>query len=136
MTIRPHARDVFYFDGGCRPNPGPIEVAVVSRGQSHFRDDLGSGDNNTAEWLALIFALDLALAAGASDVLFIGDSALVVEQASDRWPCRSLHLQPLANAFREAAAAIPRARLRRVPRSKNLAGIALERRRAALPQRP
>lgn len=42
-----------FFDGGCQPNPGKIEVAVVTRGQSHFFDDLGRGTSSDAEWLAL-----------------------------------------------------------------------------------
>lgn len=121
-------RDTFFFDGGCRPNPGPMEAAVVSRGQSYYRDDLGSGDNNQAEWIALLYAVELAVAGGASDALFIGDSTLVIEQARGSWRCRSPHLQPYVAAFRDAAASIPRVRLRQVPRSKNLAGIALARR--------
>ena len=121
-------RSIFYFDGGCRPNPGPIEVAVVNRGRSYFRDDVGSGDNNEAEWLALLYAVEIATAQGASDALFIGDSVLVVEQASGRWPCRSSHLQTYASAYKIAAARIARVRLRQVPRTRNLAGIALARR--------
>ena len=31
MTVR---RTKIFFDGGCRPNPGPIEVAVVAGGAS------------------------------------------------------------------------------------------------------
>jgi ribonuclease HI len=121
-------RETFFFDGGCRPNPGPIEAAVVNRGRSYFRDDLGSGDNNEAEWRALLFAVELAVAAGATNVLFVGDSVLVVEQARGRWPCRSPHLQTYVAAFRDAIAVIPLVRLRQVPRAKNLAGIALARR--------
>lgn len=121
-------RETFFFDGGCRPNPGPMEVAVVSCGQTYFRDDQGSGDNNQAEWMALLYAVELAVAGGASDALFIGDSALVINQARGLWPCRSLHLKPYLAAFKDAAAAISRVRLRQVPRSKNLAGIALARR--------
>lgn len=105
-----------------------MEIAVVSRGEAHFRDDLGSGDNNQAEWLALLFAAELAAARRATDVLFVGDSFLVVQQASGAWPCRSDQLRPYLKAFDEAAAAFPRFRLRHVPRSKNLAGIALARR--------
>ena len=119
----------FFFDGGCRPNPGPIEVAVVSAGYAYFRDGLGDGDNNEAEWLALLFAAELAAGAGASDALFVGDSAVVVAQADGRSRCRSAHLQPHLDAFRTVAAAIPRVRLKHVRRSKNLAGIALARRR-------
>lgn len=128
IQIGRDARTTFFFDGGCRPNPGPMEAAVVSRGHSYFRDGLGSGDNNQAEWIALLYAVELAIAGGASDVLFIGDSTLVVEQARGRWPCRSPHLQPYVAAFKDAAGAIPIVRLRQVPRSKNLAGIALARR--------
>lgn len=122
-------RVTFFFDGGCRPNPGPMEVAVVTRGQTHIRDGLGVGDNNQAEWLALLFAVELALAQGASDALFVGDSTLVVEQARGRWRCRSAHLQPCLEAFAAAVAGIPRVRFRQLPRSRNLAGIALARRR-------
>lgn len=48
------------FDGGCHPNPGRIEVAVVARGATYFIDDLGSGNSTDAEWLALLEALRLA----------------------------------------------------------------------------
>jgi ribonuclease HI len=117
-----------FFDGGCRPNPGPMEVAVASHGRVSIRVDLGDGDNNEAEWLAILHAVELAQEAGADDVLLIGDSVLVVEQARGRQRCRSPHLQPYLDAYRIAAASIPRIRLRQVPRSKNLAGIALAQR--------
>jgi len=121
-------RSIFFFDGGCRPNPGPMEAAVVSRGRAHVRDDLGIGDNNQAEWLALLFAVELAAAEDASDVLFVGDSVLVVQQASGVWPCRSPQLEPYLAAFTQASAIFPRFRLKQVSRSKNLAGITLARR--------
>ncbi|MEG8024321.1 hypothetical protein QP162_07475 [Sphingomonas aurantiaca] len=47
-----------FFDGGCRPNPGKIEGAVVRKGVVHYRHDLGEGDNSDAEWLAAIHALE------------------------------------------------------------------------------
>lgn len=121
-------RMTLYFDGGARPNPGRMEIAVVTGGVVHLRDDIGEGDNCTAEWLALRFAVDVALAAGAVDVLLIGDSLTVVEQASGRWRCRNPQLQPHCAAYRAAVAAIPRVTVRHVGRSKNLAGIALAQR--------
>jgi ribonuclease HI len=120
-------RDTLFFDGGCRPNPGPMEVAVVSRGRTHIRTDLGHGDNNEAEWLALLHAVEIAKEVGATDVLLIGDSTLVVEQARGR-RCRSPHLQPYLDRFQIAVTGFSRVRLKQVPRSKNLAGIALARR--------
>lgn len=122
-----NARATYYFDGGCRPNPGLIETAVVCGGRHWFRDDQGIGDNNEAEWLALLHAVDLAVARGDTDILFIGDSQLVIDQAGSG-RCRSPHLQRYLAAYRERAGAIPRIRLRHVPRSRNLAGIALARR--------
>jgi len=121
-------RATFHFDGGSKPNPGKMELAVVTRGKAHFRDNIGEGDNNEAEWQALLFAVELARQEGAQDVLFVGDSALVIHQASGAWPCRSPQLQPHLITFRQATADIARVRLRHVPRSKNLAGIALARR--------
>lgn len=122
-------RLTIHFDGGCRPNPGEMETAVVARGVVHIRTDLGFGDNGLAEWLALRHALDLAIASGAADVLLIGDALAVVQQALGRWRCRDDRLRVHRDAFRAAAAAIPRLHLRHVPRSRNLAGIALARAR-------
>jgi len=118
----------FFFDGGSRPNPGPMEAAVVHRGQVYLRDDMGHGDNNQAEWLALLFAVELAGAQHARDVLFMGDSQLVIHQASGTWPCRSAQLEPYLDTFNRAVAGFVRVRLRHVSRTKNLAGIALARR--------
>ena len=56
---RPRRLKIF-FDGGCRPNPGKIEVAVVARGVTYFFDDLGSGTISDAEWLAFRVALRVA----------------------------------------------------------------------------
>lgn len=105
-----------------------MHAAVVSRGVAWFRDDLGNGDNNEAEWLALLMAMDLAKAQSCTDVSIVGDSALVIAQASGRQRCRSAHLAPYLAAFQDAAAGFSRIRLRHVPRTKNLAGIALARR--------
>jgi hypothetical protein len=32
-----------YFDGGCQPNPGMMELAVVAHGIAYFLDDVGCG---------------------------------------------------------------------------------------------
>ena len=114
-----------FFDGGSRPNPGPIETAVFVGGVAHIRDDHGSGDSNEAEWRALLHAVEIAAAQGARDVLFVGDSAVVIAQATGKGRCRSPQLQPHLDAFRAATAGFDRVRLRHVPRGKNLAGIAL-----------
>jgi len=112
-----------FFDGGCRPNPGRMELAAVARGVTYRRDDVGIGGNEEAEWLALLHAVEIARNLGADDVELRGDSRSVINQASGAAKCRSPHLA----VYRAAIAAIPRVRLRYVPRSRNLAGIALAR---------
>ncbi len=119
------SRTRIFFDGGCRPNPGAIEVAVVVRGVAHVRTGIGHGDNNDAEWLALIHAAGIAANMGLADVEFVGDSALVAGQASGTAKCRTPALAAHRAAFRAATAGIARVRVRHVPRAKNLAGIAL-----------
>jgi ribonuclease HI len=117
-----------FFDGGSRPNPGPIETAVVARGVAYVRTDAGHGDSSLAEWLALLDAVEVALTLGADDVEFAGDSRLVVAQASGALPCRRADLRDCLAAYRHRAAAIGATRVRHVARSHNLAGIALARR--------
>ncbi len=117
-----------YFDGGARGDPARMEIGVVAHGHSYMRDDMGVGDNCTAEWLALRYAAAIATAAGARDVLFIGDARTIVEQALGRWACRSPQLLPHRDAWVQARKGFDRVHVRHVPRSKNLAGIALARR--------
>lgn len=116
-----------FFDGGCRPNPGPIETAVALRGVVHVRRDHGPGDNNDAEWLACLDALHRAHEAGMDDVILIGDSTLVVQQASGVLRSVPQRFQPYLDRYREAAAGFGRLRIRYIRRAQNLAGIALER---------
>lgn len=121
----PSGRVRIFFDGGCRPNPGRIEAAVVIAGVAHVFRDLGHGDNSDAEWRALLAAVALAVEAGIRDVEFVGDSTLVVNQATGIWKCRGPILGKHLADYRAAIASIPAVRVRYVPRSKNLAGIAL-----------
>ncbi len=117
-----------YFDGGSRPNPGAIEIAVVVRGAEHIVTGLGPGDNSDAEWMAAIHALHVARDLGAGRVDLRGDSMLVIGQARGTAPCRSDSLRAHLKQFRTAAAGFESVRLRHIGRAQNLAGIALARR--------
>lgn len=116
-----------YFDGGCRPNPGRIEAAIVARGITYVYADLGHGTNNDAEWLALIAALRVAQTLDVTDFVLLGDSATVIDQANGA-KCRTPALQAHRDLF-EAIGGVRPARIRRIARAQNLAGIALDRRR-------
>jgi len=119
-----------FFDGGCRPNPGRIEVAVVARGATWFFDDLGCGTSSDAEWTALRMALQVAHSLGEADFELIGDCANVIDQANGLSKCRSEAALAHHARFRDAAASGQPKRVRWTRRNQNLAGIALARRRA------
>lgn len=116
-----------WFDGGCRPNPGPIATAVFAAGQAHLRHDHAAGDNADAEWLAALDALALAGRLGLTEVILIGDSRMVIDQASGRAPRVPARFAAHLAQFQALAATFARLRLRHVWRSHNLAGIALDR---------
>ena len=114
-----------FFDGGCRPNPGMMEIAVVAGGRSWITRDLDHGTSADAEWLALIEAVRIARSLDEPECVFVGDSAMVVAQANGAAKCRSANLQRHLETFRQLAAAGPPLRVQYIKRSQNLAGIAL-----------
>ena len=123
MTAR---RTKIFFDGGARPNPGTMEIAVVCGGAAHIERDAGQGSSLDAEWLALIAALRLARARGLEDFILLGDAAGVVAQANGPAPARGAAAAHLA-AFRAVIGDGPVPRVRHIGRAQNLAGIALAR---------
>ncbi|WP_309750955.1 reverse transcriptase-like protein [Novosphingobium sp.] len=118
------ARLKVFFDGGCRPNPGRIEAAVVVRGNVQLFDDLGHGTNSDAEWLALICALELAQRQGLADIVLIGDAIAVVQQANAALRTGRAKHRHAARFLALSAKAHP-VRIRWIKRAQNLAGIAL-----------
>ncbi len=117
-------RTKVYFDGGARPNPGKIEVAVYAKGQLTVRHDLGTGGNGDAEWLALIEGLTVAKAMGLEDFVLLGDASNVVAKANGKMKCRDADA-PYLERFRALAGeTVPRVRY--IKRFQNLAGIALQ----------
>ena len=116
-----------FFDGGCRPNPGRMSVAVVARGKAYVETDMGVGTNSDAEWLALLHAMEVARTLGADDLVLLGDSMLVVTQANGTAKCRGPVLQAHLARFAELKPGFRRLRIRHTGRTSNLAGIALER---------
>ncbi|MBU6266727.1 MAG: reverse transcriptase-like protein [Sphingomonadales bacterium] len=117
-----------YFDGGCRPNPGPMEAAVVVRGAAHFFDAPETGSSTAAEWRALACAIGLVRELGLRNVELIGDSREVTREAA-----AALAGGEPASAHSRALLALVGddrpARVRWIRRGQNLAGIALEARR-------
>ena len=117
---------MMYFDGGCTPNPGMMEVCVVIDDKAHHQTQIGKGTNNQAEWLSLLWGLELAVKAGITDVEIRGDSMLVVNQANGVWQCRDAHLKTFLAEYHQLRKKFNRVNLVHVRRAQNLAGIAIE----------
>ena len=113
-----------YFDGGCRPNPGQMELAVVAAGQSYIVPDLGPGTSEDAEWLALISALRTVRSLGRTDFVLLGDAVSVIGPAMGTARCRGQAIRHLRE-YQALVGSAPPPLVRYVKRTQNLAGIAL-----------
>ncbi|GAA0441756.1 reverse transcriptase-like protein [Sphingomonas molluscorum] len=113
-----------FFDGGSRPLPIGMELAVVVGGRSLVQRGLGPGTSMDAEWLALIEAMQCAHAMGVTDAVLLGDAAAVIAQANGLVRCPPSCLAHLER-FQQMPRPEGRTRIRYVKRSQNLAGIAL-----------
>jgi ribonuclease HI len=116
-----------YFDGGCKPNPGMCEAAIVIPSLDlKFHERLSYGTNNQAEWLALLWGMIFAQERGINDITLKGDSQLVLNQAKGVWQCRAPDLQTYLAEFKTMRPKFKRVGLVYVPRAQNLAGQYIE----------
>lgn len=111
-----------FFDGGCRPNPGAMQAAIVARGVVFHVASLGHGTSEQAEWLALLHGLSVAEKMDIRDIVLLGDAAGVIAQANGTAKCRN---DACLEQFQKQAATFDRVRVRYIRRNQNLAGIAL-----------
>jgi len=90
---------VAYVDGGSLGNPGPSGIGVVlarSEGRTiRIAKWIGRQDNNVAEYVALLEALQCALILKAVKLHVYSDSEVVVRQMNGEYICRSPRLYSL-----------------------------------------
>jgi ribonuclease HI len=90
---------VAYVDGGSLGNPGPAGIGIVIEGATdepiRIGKWIGRQDNNVAEYLALLEALQCALALKARKLHVYSDSEVVVRQMKGEYRCRSPRLYSL-----------------------------------------
>ena len=101
---------VAYIDGGSLGNPGPSGIGVVIQFAQGRRIKIakwiGRQDNNVAEYVALLEALQCALTLKASALHVFSDSQVVVRQMSGIYICRSPRLYSLNWICRKLARSI------------------------------
>lgn len=98
---------VAYVDGGCHGSPGPAGIGVVIEKPDGERVRIarwiGHQDNNVAEYVALLEALQHALEQKAKILEVFSDSELVVKQMKGEYECRSPRLYSLNWTCRKLA---------------------------------
>jgi lactoylglutathione lyase len=102
-------RLMVYSDGGARGNPGPAAIAFIAINEqgetvkvnSRF---IGVHTNNQAEYEALLFALNYAVEANASEVTCYLDSELVYKQVNGEYAVKDTLLQQYWRKVRETKA--------------------------------
>ena len=108
---------VAYVDGGSFGNPGPSGIGVVIDGSTNgtirIAKWIGHQDNNVAEYLALLEALQCALGLRARALHVFSDSEVVVRQMRGEYRCRSPRLFPALDLPEVG----PVARILNLPRS-------------------
>jgi len=90
---------VAYVDGGSLGSPGPAGIGLVidgsGQGTIKIKKRIGHQDNNVAEYVALLEALQFAVELGASTLHVFSDSEVVVKQMTGEYSCRSSRLYSL-----------------------------------------
>jgi ribonuclease HI len=98
---------IAYVDGGSHGSPGPSGIGVVIENPAGERiqiaKSIGRQDNNVAEYVALMEALQHAIAAKARALHVFTDSELVVKQMTGQYKCRSPRLYSLNWTCRKLA---------------------------------
>jgi ribonuclease HI len=98
---------VAYVDGGSHGNPGPSGIGVIieaGEGETvRIAKWIGHQDNNVAEYLALLEALQHAVAVNARALHVFSDSQVMVKQMTGEYACRSPRLHSLNWTCRKLA---------------------------------
>lgn len=99
-----------YVDGGSHGNPGPAGIGVLihnAQGEvTRIAKWIGHQDNNVAEYVALLEALQHAVASKAKALQVFSDSEIVVKQMTGEYRCRSPRLYSLNWTCRKLARAL------------------------------
>ena len=119
---------VAYVDGSCLGSPGQAGIGVIING---WKDEpirvakwIGHQDNNVAEYVALLEALQCALRLSAAALHVYSDSEVVVKQMKGMYICRSSRLYSLNWVCRKLARSLTFS-ISHIPRQINAEANAL-----------
>jgi ribonuclease HI len=114
---------VAHVDGGCLGNPGPSGIGVIidgcESGPVRISRWIGHQDNNVAEYMALLEALQYAVSRKAKALHVYSDSQVVVRQMRGEYSCHSSRLYSLHWTCRKLARGLTFS-ITHVPRENNI----------------
>ena len=115
---------IAYVDGASRGNPGPAAAGVVLQDISGkelktLAVALGHQSNNTAEYCALILALQEAMMMGARELQVYTDSELIVKQLNGEYKIKEPSLKALFCLASHLRSGFKKLTISHVPREKN-----------------
>lgn len=95
-----------FTDGASRGNPGKSGIGIVIKDSSDkilktYKEYLGEGSNNSAEYKALIKSIDIliSLEQNFSTIQFFSDSELIVKQILGKYKIKNQNLIKLSLEF-------------------------------------
>jgi len=124
-----------WFDGSTHPNPGKMGLGGLLLSPAGERVEIcvaaGQGDNNQAEYLALIALLEAAVRAQPAKLIVYGDSQVVIDgvrqapSAPGAPGGGAAVLSPYCERARQLISQLRAVELRWIPRRRNVAADAL-----------
>ncbi len=130
-----------YIDGSSMGNPGDAGVGIIFQEGEHTLKNIsryiGTQTNNIAEYSALVFALQEALAMKTKNVRVYSDSELLCKQLNGEYKVKNENLKTLFSQAIKLSTGFDSFCLRHIPREKNrgadkLARLAIKEKRSKI----
>ncbi len=116
-------RGTLHTDGGARGNPGPAAIGFVLAEVGSlpilYKEYIGTGTNNQAEYRALLAGVTRAKEEGIQDVTCYLDSELVVKQVRGEYRVKNADLQELLAEIKQILPSFSSVTFEHIPRAKN-----------------
>ncbi len=117
-------KHIMYVDGASRGNPGDASIGVSLQNDqgeelSFVSKSIGSTTNNTAEYMALIEGLKLAIEKNITMVEIRSDSQLMVRQLTGQYRVKESHIQALYNEVQDLLPSFEKILFIHIPREQN-----------------
>lgn len=118
------AQYILHIDGASRGNPGPSSIGVLIQNDKNetiqeVSEPIGEATNNMAEYMALIYGLQAALALKGTRLHIKTDSELLAKQWSGVYKVKEMHIRMLYRIAKQVSKYFENCQITHVPREQN-----------------